>query len=301
MSKKDIPERIGTQGWEQFLAAKQEMLYQFELAKKFSQSHIVQVSHGNVAELLFREWLKKFLPKKFGVTSGYIVSQNLERTGLKLPHYDVIIYDQLNSPILWVEGNHDQKIKAIPAEFVHMVFEVKSNLTTDSSKKAIEKLNELIPLLYIDSKEDSCYKGRLPKIFCTGVVFFEAKKENEYKQEVLYNLIPNENLPFYGGIVLSGEGRNIDDSGILRLLHSTTEIKSAIKKGQQSILVHGTTESDSKPTEKNVHLAVMLLWSPPSFSMFAFDLIAIMEGTYRMGYLSSNYGMSWLNPKRENK
>ena len=49
---------------------------------------------AKVAEAELRKWLSGFLPKRYGVTSGYIVSPGL-KSAEKIPHFDVIIYDQL--------------------------------------------------------------------------------------------------------------------------------------------------------------------------------------------------------------
>jgi hypothetical protein len=299
--EKEIPERIGTQGWEQFLATKQEMLYQFDLAKIYSESHIVKVEHGKVAESTFRRWLSIFLPNKYGVTSGYIVSQNRKFVDLKLPHYDVIVYDQLNSPTLWVEENSDYseggKTRAIPAEYVRGVFEVKSNLTVDTSKKAIKKLLELEPLINLNGDNEPYYNGKLDQLFFTAAVFFEIQKTNEHKAKILNNLIVTSDFPFYGGVILKGEGRNINDTGQFRLLVGDNPMRSSVGKKKESLIL-GSPESDSLEIKGNKHIGTHLFWSPANFSSFAFDIILLLEGKFRPGFASSFYGQSWLNPKR---
>src|SRR5438445_1384967 len=90
------------QGWKQFLTSRKEMLDAFDRAREKAKSHEVETYHGKVAEAVFRKWLSDFLPKRYGVTAGYIISQGLSSKE-KAPHYDVIIYDALNSPVLWVE------------------------------------------------------------------------------------------------------------------------------------------------------------------------------------------------------
>ncbi|MEK7263752.1 MAG: DUF6602 domain-containing protein, partial [Bacteroidota bacterium] len=232
MSKqKEVPERTGTQGWEQFLATKQEMLYEYDLAKLYAKSHIVKVSHGNVAEATFRKWLNNFLPQKYGVTSGYIISQSTNFAGLKLPHYDVIIYNKLESPILWVEENSDNsefgKVRAIPAEYVGAVFEIKSSLTTQSSSKAIKKILELKPLLQT-TKENIRYCGKFTSFFFTATVFFELLKENEYKKQILNNLVIPFDFPYHGGIILRGQDRDINDTGCFRMQQGESYIESTV-------------------------------------------------------------------------
>ena len=84
-------------GWKQFLTSRKEMLDAFDRAREKSKSHEVETYHGRVAEAEFRKWLTSFLPKKFGVSSGFIISPGLKDTE-KAPHFDVIIYEQLESP-----------------------------------------------------------------------------------------------------------------------------------------------------------------------------------------------------------
>jgi len=296
-----ISERIGTQGWEQFLANKQEMLYQFELAKKYADSHIVKVSHGNVAEAVFRKWLKGFLPEKFGVTSGYIVSQSNQSIDLKLPHYDVIIYDKLNSPTLWVEESPDTSedghTRAIPAEYVGAVIEVKSNLTNKTSKDSLSKINELRPLLR-GFNQTTDYDGLLNPRFFGMSVFFEVQKINEYKADILDNLVSPMDMPYYGGVILSGEGRNVNDTGHFRMLIGDTKIESTIGEDKGS-LITGSPLANSVETADKQFAGTMLTWSPANFSFFAFDIIALLEGRYQAGKISSKYGMSWMNSNRK--
>ena len=130
------PLLIGTQGWKQFLTSKKEMLDAFDGAKEKARAHLVQTSHGNVAEEEFRKWLSGFLPKKYAVTAGYIVSQGVGDEIL-LPHFEVVIYDQLESPVLWVESDSglplEKRPRAVPAEHVRAVLEVKSSLEASSA------------------------------------------------------------------------------------------------------------------------------------------------------------------------
>lgn len=294
--KKEIPERTWTQWWEQFLASKHEILYQYELAKKYSKSHIVQTSHGNVAESLFRKWLGSFLPKKYAITSWYIISQNLTFKDQKFPHYDVIIYDNLNSPVLWIEENNDHseggKARAIPAEYVKAVFEVKANLTTKDSLNAITKLSELIPLIRTSTTPENTI-WMLPNNFITASIFFELQKSNEFKKNILNNLVPSLSLPYFGWIVLKGEGRNIDDTWRFTMLQGDKMSSSS------ESLIFGSPLSDWIKVNEKTYYGTMLGWSPAYFSMFVFDLIAILEWTFRPGYTSSWYWLSWLNPERK--
>jgi hypothetical protein len=117
------------------------MLDAYDRAREQSKSHEIETFHGNVAEAACRKWLAGFLPKRYGVTSGYVVSPGLASTD-KIPHFDVIIYDQLNAPILWIEDSPDAspqgRSQAIPVEYVMAILEVKSSLSAETVRKSID-------------------------------------------------------------------------------------------------------------------------------------------------------------------
>ena len=293
--------RVGTQGWKQFQINKEELLYKYGLAKKYSRGHLVEVTHGNIAEANFREWLSEFLPKKYGVSSGYIISQNpafANEEQSKFPHYDVIIYDRLNSPILWIEDNSDNSkqghCRAFPVEYVYGVIEVKSTLNTSTSKKSVVKLNEIIKFTKIYNpsiKRD--FWGILPTYFFTAIVYYELKKEDLYKSLILNNIIHGYNKYFYGGIILSNNDLTIDKSGLITVYQSSKNFISNIGKKKLSLSNSGCN-SDSIRID-DYHLGLKIEWSEVSFARFAFDILANLNRTYRRGYMSSLYGISWIN------
>jgi len=136
-------------GWSQFTTQKRKMVSDFGIFKEMSDNRPTETDKGKFAEALFRDWLEQFLPAKYGVTSGYIISQRdsfLPRSALKgkLRHYDVIIYNRLDSPVLWTEISPDHsmsgRIRAIPAEYVHGVLEVKSTFNSKNISDAFKSV-----------------------------------------------------------------------------------------------------------------------------------------------------------------
>ena len=105
MTPEKLKVQFPSQGWGQILTGRQEILDAYDRARQQAR-HEAETFHGRVAEGAFRRWLQGFLPKRYGVTSGYIVSPGLA-SDVRAPHFDVIIYDQLESPVLWVEENPD--------------------------------------------------------------------------------------------------------------------------------------------------------------------------------------------------
>lgn len=284
---------IPVQGWKQFLTSRKEMLDAYDRAREKAKAHKVETFHGKVAEAALRKWLSSFLPKRYGVTSGYIVSPGLKSTH-KAPHFDVIVYDQLESPVLWVEDSPDDSPQgrslAIPVEYVRCVLEVKSDFSTSTVRAAIKHLAELQPVMGGPDDPQEKYKLHFPANFCCGLVFFNLKQKQQFSETALSRL--NEGRPlrgFFGGMVLRGEGHTKDVTGKLSLLNSETPIKSSIGKSKRSLLSGGMSKF-VKITD-NLHFGADLMWTEPYFSEFGFDLIAMMQGTYKAGRLSSFHGM----------
>lgn len=270
------------------------MLDAFDRAREKARSHEVEVFHGKVAEAEFRKWLSGFLPKRYGVTPGYIVSPGLKSSD-KTPHFDVIIYDQLESPVLWVEDSPDVSPQghslAIPVEYVRGVLEVKSAFSPSTVDSAMEHLKDLLPLMGGPDEPQEKYKLHLPASSCCGLVFFDLKKEYEFSEAALAKLIAGIQFRgFFGGVILRGEGHTLGTTGRLSILQSNTPIESTIQKSGLSLL-GGFGMSQSSRVTDDLHFGSMLMWSETNFSQFGFDLIAVMQGTYEVGRLSSFHGM----------
>ncbi|MBX9721500.1 MAG: hypothetical protein K2X81_08915, partial [Candidatus Obscuribacterales bacterium] len=198
------PKRYGTVGWQEFMRQKKDILSSYDSAKESSANRPVQTEHGPVAEASFRKWLSEFLPKKYAVTSGYIIpDQRVMNYVLK--HYDVIVYDAINSPVLWVSNNPDQtdqgRFRAIPAKHVYAVFEVKATFNKKHVDDALKKLNELVD-----------YQAHLPKAFSCGAVYFEVVQEEQSTCKLVEGL--HANIPgYFGGLILRADGLDPNLSG----------------------------------------------------------------------------------------
>jgi hypothetical protein len=286
--------QIPSQGGTQFLTARREMLDSYDKAKTHSKKDKVQVKHGNVGEAEYRKWLTSFLPKKYAVTSGYIISQGIPE-GEKAPHYDVIIYDYLEAPILWVERNPDQSeqgmSRAIPAEYVNAVIEVKSNFSNKTVNDAIKHLSELKKLMDSEDAQEDRYKMYLPKNFFCTIVFFELRKDDEFDVKALNSIINGNKLKgFNGGIILRGESFTKENTGRLTLTYSATKTMSEIGKMKSSLLT-GFQLSNSIKLSDEIHLLAFLNWNESNFSQYAFDMVALLNGTFQSGRLSSFHAM----------
>ena len=269
------------------------MLAQYDVALLHAKGQPVQVHHGVVGEAAVRDWLGTFLPKRYGVVSGYIRAQTAP-TPHQTKHFDVIIYDQLESPILWIEENKDKSqgglVRIIPAEFVRAVLEVKAAFNKTTVRDALAKLDELKPLTEGLDTPGERYPKYLSANTVLGMVFFELRPEDNYDMEAL-NLFRNVSFKrrFYGAVVLRGDQPNPDATGLVtRLVSATPFEEEAPPKG----LLQGATMTATTQVGDN-HFAAIMVWCDTNFAQFAFDLLAILNGTYRQGFVSSMHGFDF--------
>ena len=282
-NKQNNPSR---QGWKQFLTSMTKMLDAFDRAKAQDSIHKVQTYRGQVAEAEFREWLSSFLPKKYGITSGYVISQGL-MADVKAPHFDIIIYEDLESPILWIEKNPDHSSagssRAIPAEHVRAIIEVKSSFNSTNVSDAINHLFELAPLLAgVDSPTER-YKKFLPSDFFSVIIFFELRKKDKNNFAALEKYRVTEPLRgFSGSIILRGEGLPPNISG--RIYKAAYSGEAYQPRKDKSIL------GGFNSVQISDNLFWTMIWSDVFFSLFAFDLLAMLNGTYDANRISSFHG-----------
>jgi len=278
--------------WAQFLIARRELLAQYDQAMVHAKEQTVVTHHGVVAEAAVRDWLGRFLPKRYGTTSGFIKSQ--DPTMNVTSHFDVIIYDQLEAPVLWTETNRDKSEKGlsrvIPAEHVRAIIEVKSALSRRTLREATDKLNELRPLMAgVNALSDS-YPKYLSENAILSMLFFELRTADAKDVEVLELVRDYESQRMsYGPVVLRGEGVDPDYTGVFSRLRSNEPIPPIwAEKG----LLHGFALSGPRESSSG-HMLAQLMWGDVNFSSFAFDLLALLDGTYRPGFSSSFHGFDF--------
>jgi hypothetical protein len=85
-------------------------------------------------ENIVKEFLSKHLPKRFGVTPGFII----DKQDIVSSQQDIIIFDELNTPIYSV----DDRNKVIPNDNVAIVIEVKATLSTEAITQSAEKIEK---------------------------------------------------------------------------------------------------------------------------------------------------------------
>ncbi len=286
-------------GWKEFIRNRKNILDEFDKVKGQISSRPVQTEHGNSGEAAIRKWLTEFLPDKFGVTSGYIIPDIVLENYL-LHHYDIIIYDKINSPILWGQTDYDTteqgKKRAIPAKYVYSIIEVKSSFNDKTIKDSLKKLSEI----------NSIY-SHFPENFISLSVFIDLDKEIK-NTRILMNFLETP-FPFkyYGGIIIRCD-INKEMTGLYHFLKNNdnkqdeVEFKVPLVKDIDNLNIKRNNKGSVSIGEqycgvtafsdgKQWHLSkiygpilfkgdygITLEWSYNHFTKFAINLLAILEG-----------------------
>ncbi|MFP4496781.1 MAG: DUF6602 domain-containing protein [Vulcanimicrobiota bacterium] len=279
-------------GWRWFVPRKSEMIQKFQELKGENSGKDAQI----IAENLFKEWLASFIPRRYNVDSGYIVSEKYKKG--EYPYFNILIYDQTEAPELWKTASDGKKFRVIPPEFVYAIFEVRPELTPETAMDTINKLKEVKPYLERIESVEETYKKYLPGKFFMGSVFFEIKREQEFNKEVLNNLNPRELLRgCFGSIVLSGENKDKDltcwiEQGII-----DKDLKSRVGKNGKSIF-ENICYSDSYNYVEDKQIFVTSDWEYTQFAIFAVDIIHLLNNPFELARELELFGISWAKPKK---
>lgn len=276
------PEPYYSAAWRQFLIARSEILARYDAALEHAKQQPVQTHHGVVGEAAIRNWLTQFLPKRFGVTSGYIRSQG--PPSLVSRHFDVIIYDALESPILWTETNDDKasagSARIIPAEYVTAILEVKAAFNRASVADALGKLAELHPFMAAVDDDRDRFPKFLPAGTALGLLFVELRETDEQDRPALEMLRADFPRPFLGAVVLRGAADRPDATAAAGPAtvggdQPDSDPSMWLDHGLRSHI--GITAAIEQNGERR---AAMIRWDESNFADFAFQLLEIMRGNY---------------------
>jgi len=128
---------------------------------------------GAPREDFVRKFLKLYLPKKYGITTGKVIGPN----GILSRQADIIIYDSLNSPIVFDE-EHGKEFQIIPAESVIAVIEVKSIMTCDVYQNIIDNIKSFKTISGVKHDAFGAYFSYSPPILNT------KDEVNKYQQQI---------------------------------------------------------------------------------------------------------------------
>lgn len=99
---------------------------------------------GRYQEAVLKSVIKRFLPERYAITSGFVIQQtDIRGTHKASKQIDIIIYDT-NFPILFKEGD----FAIVTADAVEAIIEVKANIKNQGTEKVIRKANEIGQFVY---------------------------------------------------------------------------------------------------------------------------------------------------------
>lgn len=94
------------------------------------------LERGLSNEQALRSLLREFLPAKYGVAKGKVINSDGEMSD----QCDIIVYDGLHCPKLFIDENQNQ---LLPIEGVYAVVEVKTTLNKSQLEEAFENLHSV--------------------------------------------------------------------------------------------------------------------------------------------------------------
>ena len=140
-----------------------------------------------------------------------------------------------------------------------------------------------------DRPEALYNKLYLPPNFACGFVCFELRNSEAKSVAAMAAALEGRDLRgYFGGLVLRAVGQTEAHSARVQLVISNGPVESINKSGETPLREIG--RSDSLKIEDNLHIYAEMNWSESFFAGFAFDLIAMMRGTYSPDRPSSAYG-----------
>jgi len=125
---------------------------------------------GTLREDAFADFLARYLPNKYQVGRGEVISSN-NRTS---PQLDLVVYDASHCPALITSSSH----AVFPIESVYAALSIKSSLDSEELKDAyknISKFKRIVPRQpFMKSTEPGTQVGLGAPIPLTGVVAYTA-------------------------------------------------------------------------------------------------------------------------------
>ncbi len=235
------------------------------------------------------------MPKKYGVTKGYIITPGLGYSG-DLEEWDVIIYDALESPILFGRPSltDPNAMRAIPVEFVKAVLEVKATFTIEHAKRVVDKLRKLQQFREPASSEP--WDRALPKSSFTAAVFFETKvKDAREFARAIEALSPlwesTSAMPTAGVLILRGQTHPTKSAVI------GTEIGRDVPPDDETVLEHGHgfRSQDTIISRDSWEYVTSFGFSENTFWSFLIDLVHQLNGWFvtdgKLGGPARAYGI----------
>jgi hypothetical protein len=216
-----------------------KLLSEYDTALQQGSDDAVRTEHGVSCEAHFRTFLGQFLPRKYGVTKGYIITPDLAYAG-PLEEWDIIIYDAIESPVLFVRQTRDENERAgkqgIPIEYVRAVVEVKATFNADMATKAAAKLLRLRQLAELPPGRSPKNKNVLSSSFRAFAVFFETKVDSSQEYQNALSALtalwrPEPTIAFRDALILRAPNHPDSSARIFSMWTGNPDLASLLAEG----------------------------------------------------------------------
>ena len=224
---------------EQLHAIAKKLLIDFETTAEIN--HNLEKGETREADVI-KEFLKKCLPPRFGVTSGIV----FDALGGQSCQMDVIIFDRDNTMPLFTNNTSDvESQNRIPIENVYAVIEVKSKLTNEAIDDAMEKYRSvtvltknamsLNPAFYTTS---ACYAPAGFVFAYTSDAVLESLMEHIQKRRIGCNALLHTSafLILDKGIIHYAEKKNVLSLNPFPNALDVTEVMTETKQKGDALL-----------------------------------------------------------------
>ncbi len=132
-------------GLEEFFATSNKELLSTvnRLDKLIGGNHWLSV--GTYKETLLKKSLRKVVPEKYSIDSGFIVAANTDGQVIRSTQTDILIWDSVNfSPLF-----RDENFVIIPPEACKIMIEVKGVLSATDLKKSLSNFDAMIDFCFV--------------------------------------------------------------------------------------------------------------------------------------------------------
>ena len=154
---------------------------------------------------------------------------------------------KFESPVLWSEHDHPAGVaRAIPAEFVRAVFEVKASFEPRTVEDGMAHLiiRDLQPYMGGVDVRTQPRSRFLPEGFAIWLIFLELRKAHENSKAAINKMLASDLRGYCGGVVLRGEGLKPEKTAIIEICHSAATMEFMMSPPGESLL-GGIIHSDS--------------------------------------------------------
>ena len=131
------------------------------LDKLIGSNHWLSV--GTYKETLLKKSLRKVVPGKYSIDSGFVVAANKEGKVIRSTQTDILIWDSANfSPLF-----RDENFVIILPEACKIMIEVKGVLSAKELKKSLSNFDSMIDFCFVPFLQQFGYSG--PRFLDSGL------------------------------------------------------------------------------------------------------------------------------------